>query len=178
MRVFRNDAISVEELSALAPQAIVISPGPGDPDQAGISCEVIRCLGPQIPILGVCLGHQCIGAVYGGVVRRAPYLMHGKTSSIIHNGQGIFSGLSKAFEATRYHSLVVAEPLPEGLEATAHTADGILMGLRHRLYPIFGVQFHPESILTDGGKKLLQNFINQIETAPAEFVEVKENIHA
>ena len=141
VRVFRNDAITVEELAALNPDQIVISPGPGDPDQAGISRDVIRALGPNIPLLGVCLGHQCIGQVFGGQVVRASYLMHGKTSPIYHNGKGIFIGLADPFQATRYHSLIVAEPLPNALMATANTADGVLMGLQHREYPIYGVQF-------------------------------------
>jgi anthranilate synthase/aminodeoxychorismate synthase-like glutamine amidotransferase len=160
VRVFRNDQIGVDALAALGPDHIVISPGPGDPDQAGVSNEVIRCLGPRIPLLGVCLGHQCIGAVFGGQVIRAPRLMHGKTSPIQHNGADVFAGLPNPFEATRYHSLVVAEPLPEALVATARTPDGELMGLRHRVYPIFGVQFHPESILTRAGKALLKNFLD------------------
>ncbi|MBI9049218.1 MAG: aminodeoxychorismate/anthranilate synthase component II [Anaerolineaceae bacterium] len=178
VRVFRNDAISVAELAALQLQAIVISPGPGDPSQAGISCDVIRELGPRIPLLGVCLGHQCIGAVFGGEVVRAPQLMHGKTSPIYHTGDGIFAGLPTPFQATRYHSLMVPEPLPETLIATANTEDGELMGLRHREYPIFGVQFHPESILTEGGKKLLTNFLAIPQALSSELVEQKETIHA
>jgi len=159
VQVFRNDQIRVEELAALHPAHIVISPGPGDPSEAGISSEVICRLGPETPLLGVCLGHQCIGAVFGGQVIRAPRLMHGKTSPIQHNGADLFAGLPNPFEATRYHSLVVAEPLPEALTATACTPDGELMGLRHRSYPIYGVQFHPESILTSAGKQLLKNFL-------------------
>jgi anthranilate synthase/aminodeoxychorismate synthase-like glutamine amidotransferase len=178
VRVFRNDAITVEELAAMNPDQIVISPGPGDPDQAGISCDVIRELGPSIPLLGVCLGHQCIGQVFGGQVVRAPYLMHGKTSPIYHNGKGIFTGLADPFQATRYHSLLVPEPLPNALMATASTADGILMGVQHREYPIYGVQFHPESILTEDGKKLLSNFLTVPNTLSGEFVEMKETIHA
>lgn len=158
VRVFRNDAITPEELEGLAPSHVVISPGPGEPSEAGISNEVIRRLGPRIPVLGVCLGQQCIGAVYGGRVVPAGRLMHGKTSLIHHNGRDIFAGLPNPFEATRYHSLIVAEPLPAELEATAYTAEGELMGLRHRVFPIFGVQFHPESILTPAGKQLLHNF--------------------
>lgn len=157
--VFRNDAIAVEELDALDPTHIVISPGPGTPDDAGISREVIRQLGPRRPILGVCLGHQCIGEVFGGRVVRAPRLMHGKTSPIYHYGDGLFLGLPKPFEATRYHSLIVDEPLPPDLALTAFTKEGEVMGLRHRVYPIFGVQFHPESILTEHGKQLLRNFL-------------------
>jgi len=159
VRVFRNDAITADELDALNPSHIVISPGPGTPDDAGVSRDVIRRLGPRRPTLGVCLGHQCIGEVFGGQVVRAPRLMHGKTSTIHHNGQGIFAGLPAPFEATRYHSLIVDEPLPSSLQLTAFTREGELMGLRHRAYPIFGVQFHPESILTGCGRELLRNFI-------------------
>lgn len=159
--VFRNDATSPAELEALAPSHIVISPGPGTPAEAGISIELIRTLGPRLPLLGVCLGHQCIGAAFGGQVVRAPRLMHGKTSAIQHNGEGLFAGLSNPFQATRYHSLIVAEPLPDELQATAYADTGELMALRHRDYPIFGVQFHPESILTVGGKQLLHNFLAQ-----------------
>lgn len=159
VQVFRNDAISVDDLAARQPDQIVISPGPGDPDDAGISNDVIRKLGPRIPILGVCLGHQCIGAAFDGIVTRAPRLMHGKTSAIYHYGEGLFTGIPSAFEATRYHSLIVAEPLPPVLKTTAFTDEGEVMGLRHRQYPVFGVQFHPESILTIHGKKLLQNFL-------------------
>jgi len=159
VRVYRNDAITVEELDALDPSHVVISPGPGTPDDAGISRDVIRELGARRPILGVCLGHQCIGEVFGGRVVRAPRLMHGKTSMIQHYGDGLFLGLPKPFEATRYHSLIVDEPLPPELKATAFTAEGELMGLCHREYPIFGVQFHPESILTPHGKQVLRNFL-------------------
>jgi anthranilate synthase/aminodeoxychorismate synthase-like glutamine amidotransferase len=158
VRVFRNDAVTAEELERLHPSHIVISPGPGEPSAAGISNDVIQRLGARVPVLGVCLGQQCIGAVYGGRVIPAGRLMHGKTSMIHHNGQDIFAGLPNPFEATRYHSLIVEEPLPADLEATAHTAEGELMGLRHKAYPIFGVQFHPESILTPAGKQLLRNF--------------------
>jgi anthranilate synthase component 2 len=179
LEVFRNDAIAVEELDALAPTHIVISPGPGTPDDAGISEEVIRQLGPRLPILGVCLGHQCIGEAFGGRVVRAPRLMHGKTSLIHHYGTGLFLGLPKPFEATRYHSLIVEEPLPDILKATAFTKEGELMGLRHRAYPIFGVQFHPESILTPQGKQLLGNFLatcsvaamRSVATAPSIAIE-------
>jgi anthranilate synthase/aminodeoxychorismate synthase-like glutamine amidotransferase len=158
VRVYRNDAITPEELEQLQPSHIVISPGPGEPAAAGVSNEVIRRLGSRIPVLGVCLGQQCIGAVFGGRVIRAGRLMHGKTSLIHHDGRGIFAGLPNPFEATRYHSLIVEEPLPAELEATAHTEEGELMGLRHKAYPIYGVQFHPESILTPSGKQLLKNF--------------------
>ncbi|MCB8923853.1 MAG: aminodeoxychorismate/anthranilate synthase component II [Ardenticatenaceae bacterium] len=159
IQVFRNDAITVDELAALNPSHIVISPGPGDPGDAGISKEVIRELGPRIPVLGVCLGQQCIGEAFGGQVVRAPRLMHGKTSPIYHYGENLFAGIPNHFEATRYHSLIVAEPLPDDLQITAFTAEGEMMGLRHKQHPIFGVQFRPESILTEHGKKMLQNFL-------------------
>jgi anthranilate synthase/aminodeoxychorismate synthase-like glutamine amidotransferase len=158
-QVYRNDAITLDELAALGPTRLVISPGPGDPNDGGISNAAILRFAGQFPILGVCLGHQCLGAVYGGSVRRAPRLMHGKTSQIHHDGQGLFAGLPSPFEATRYHSLIVEQPLPSCLEATAFTAEGELMGLRHRDHPTFGVQFHPESILTEHGKDLLRNFL-------------------
>jgi anthranilate synthase/aminodeoxychorismate synthase-like glutamine amidotransferase len=170
VRVFRNDAITVADLVTLEPSHLVISPGPGDPTEAGISKEVIAALGPQIPILGVCLGHQCIGEVYGGRVVRAPRLMHGKTSAIYHYSNSIFSGLPSPFEATRYHSLIVAEPVPVDLEISAFTREGEVMGLRHRRYPVFGVQFHPESILTQEGKKLLGNFLTVKRPALVEAV--------
>jgi anthranilate synthase/aminodeoxychorismate synthase-like glutamine amidotransferase len=160
MEVFRNDAVSVGELRALAPSHIVISPGPGTPDDAGISQQVIRHLGLHHPILGVCLGHQCIGQVFGARVVRAPRLMHGKTSRVHHDGERLFAGLPVPFEATRYHSLIVEEPLPKTLKRTAFTEEGELMGLCHRELPIFGVQFHPESILTPEGKRLLRNFLD------------------
>jgi anthranilate synthase/aminodeoxychorismate synthase-like glutamine amidotransferase len=159
LQVFRNDTVSIQELRALGPSHIVISPGPGTPDDAGISQRVIRDMGATQPILGVCLGHQCIGQVFGGQVGRAPRLMHGKTSLIHHDGEYLFSGLPAPFQATRYHSLIVEEPLPEALRRTAFTEEGELMGLRHRELPIFGVQFHPESILTPEGKRLLSNFL-------------------
>lgn len=160
VEIFRNDAISVEELAARKPDSILISPGPGYPSDAGISGEVIRKLGPTIPTLGVCLGHQCIGEVFGGEVVRASRLMHGKTSPIHHNGDALFAEIPKSFEATRYHSLVVEpENLPEDLEITAQTAEGEIMALRHKEYPIYGVQFHPESILTTEGKQILKNFL-------------------
>ena len=160
LSVYRNDAVTLTELEQLAPSHVVISPGPGTPKDAGISGDVIRRFFQRIPILGVCLGHQCIADVFGGQVERAPRLMHGKTSAILHDGQGIFTGLSAAFIATRYHSLIVQEPLPPLLELTASTREGEVMGLRHRHYPTFGVQFHPESILTCEGKRLLQNFLD------------------
>jgi len=159
--VKRNDEISLAEIRALHPRAIAVSPGPGHPTQAGISMDLIRELGPQIPLLGVCLGHQSIGAVYGGTVNRAPTLMHGKTSEIYHQGVGVFAGLPNPFTATRYHSLAIArETCPEVLEVTAWTEDGLIMAVRHRDYPhLEGVQFHPESILTTAGKDLLRNFL-------------------
>ncbi|MGQ9628084.1 MAG: anthranilate synthase component II [Anaerolineae bacterium] len=159
--VYRNDAITIAEFERLKPSHIVISPGPGTPEDGGISNEVIRIFHRRSPILGVCLGHQCIAHVFGGRVVRARWLMHGKTSSIYHTGQGLFANLSNPFIATRYHSLIVEEPLPPELEVTAFTAEGEVMGLRHRSYPTFGVQFHPESILTAEGKQLLQNFLGQ-----------------
>ncbi len=158
--VKRNDEISPDEIAALKPERICISPGPCTPAEAGISCEVIRRFGPETPLLGVCLGHQSIGHVYGGDVIRAPRLMHGKTSPILHNGEGVFAGVPSPFEATRYHSLIVKrETFPECLAITAETAEGEIMGLRHRELPIHGVQFHPESILTLEGKRLLENFL-------------------
>jgi anthranilate synthase/aminodeoxychorismate synthase-like glutamine amidotransferase len=159
VRVFRNDAVTVEELDALDPSHIVISPGPGDPSDAGVSRQVIREMGGRRPVLGVCLGHQCIGDVFGGRVVRAKRLVHGKTSPVYHYGNGLYQGLPSPFNATRYHSLIVAEPLPEDLEVTAFTTEGEVMGLRHKTYPIHGVQFHPESILTSGGKQILSNFL-------------------
>ncbi len=158
--VFRNDQVTVEKVQTLAPDQIVISPGPGDPGDGGVSNEVIRQLGQTTPLLGVCLGHQCIGHVYGGKVSRAPRLMHGKVSSVYHNARGIFNGVPSPFKATRYHSLIVEEPLPDCLEVTAFTRDGEIMGLRHKEHPVLGVQFHPESILTEHGKRLLRNFLD------------------
>ena len=159
--VRRNDEITMEEIATLKPDRICISPGPCTPNEAGVSNQVILQFGPKIPLLGVCLGHQCIGHVFGGEVVRAGRLMHGKTSPIHHNGEGIFAGLQNPFEATRYHSLLVRpETFPAELEVTARTVEGEIMGLRHRTFPIYGVQFHPESILTQEGKKLLLNFLN------------------
>jgi anthranilate synthase/aminodeoxychorismate synthase-like glutamine amidotransferase len=161
MRVFRNDVITVDGIRALNPERICISPGPCTPNEAGISLELIRELGATTPILGVCLGHQSIGQVYGGEVVRADRLMHGKTSPIHHSGQSVFAGLPDPFDATRYHSLIVKrETLPDCLEITAWTAEGEIMGLKHRTHPVHGVQFHPESILTRDGKKLLENFLS------------------
>ena len=158
--VRRNDGYSVEQAELLAPSHIVISPGPCTPREAGISNEIIRELGPRIPTLGVCLGHQCIGEVFGGHVVRAPEPVHGKTSQISHGGVGALRGLPQPFEAIRYHSLIVDRvTLPEALEITAETQDGLIMGMRHREYPITGVQFHPESILTTVGKDILRNFL-------------------
>jgi anthranilate synthase/aminodeoxychorismate synthase-like glutamine amidotransferase len=159
VRVYRNDATSVEEIRALKPSHIVISPGPGGPSEAGISRQVIRELGPHTPTLGVCLGHQCIGEAFGGRVVRAERLMHGKTSRIYHYDEDLFHDVPNPFDATRYHSLVVDDPLPEALLTTAFTRQGELMGLRHQEYPIYGVQFHPESILTTAGKQILENFL-------------------
>ncbi len=159
--VKRNDEITIDEIKALKPERICISPGPCTPNEAGISNDVIRAFGETTPILGVCLGHQCMGYVFGGEVVRAGRLMHGKTSPIIHNGEGVFAGLPNPFEATRYHSLLVRrETFPDVLEITAETSEKEVMGLRHRKFPLHGVQFHPESILTLEGKRLLQNFLN------------------
>jgi anthranilate synthase component 2 len=160
--VRRNDELSVADVGAMAPEKIVISPGPCTPNEAGISVALIRELGGQIPILGVCLGHQAIGQAYGGAVVRAPMIMHGKLSQIHHDGQGVFAGLPSPFSATRYHSLIVRrDDLPGCLEVTAWTDDGLIMGLRHRDLPVEGVQFHPESIMTDAGKALLRNFLER-----------------
>ncbi|MEO5334437.1 MAG: aminodeoxychorismate/anthranilate synthase component II [Magnetococcus sp. YQC-5] len=160
VRVFRNDALTVEAIESMQPDHVVISPGPGTPDQAGITLEVIHRLAGRIPMLGVCLGHQAIGQAFGGRVVRAPVLMHGKTSLIHHLGVGVFSQLPKPFLATRYHSLVVAqESVPDVLQVTAWTDDGLVMGLRHKTLPVEGVQFHPESILTEHGHALLANFL-------------------
>ncbi len=158
--VHRNDALSLEELERLEPDRVVISPGPGTPERAGVSVEAVRRFGPRVPLLGVCLGHQAIGYAYGGRVVRAPEPMHGKTSEIYHTGRGLYRGVPNPFVATRYHSLVVErESLPACLELTAWTADGLVMGIRHREYPVEGVQFHPESILTAEGKTILKNFL-------------------
>jgi len=160
LSVHRNDCITVEEIQAMRPSHILISPGPGTPQQAGISAEVIRQCGAAIPVLGVCLGHQAIGEVFGAIVRRAEVPMHGKVSTVYHDGQGIYEGLQDPFAATRYHSLIVdPKTVPDCLAVTAHTTDGVIMGLRHKEYPIEGVQFHPESILTGQGKSLLKNFL-------------------
>ena len=161
VQVMRNDQVSLDAVAAAAPDRIVISPGPGRPEQAGITMEVIRRLGERTPILGVCLGHQAIGAVFGGAVVRAGVPMHGKTSTIEHDGRGVFTGITGPFVASRYHSLVVSdEGLPSELEVTARTReDHEIMGLRHRTWPVYGVQFHPESILTGEGHRMLRNFL-------------------
>jgi anthranilate synthase/aminodeoxychorismate synthase-like glutamine amidotransferase len=161
LHVVRNDQITVAEIEKLSPERIVVSPGPCTPSEAGISSEVIKTFGERLPILGVCLGHQCIGEAYGGEVVRADRLMHGKTSPILHTGKGVFAGLPSPFEATRYHSLIVKrDTLPDVLEITAETAEGEIMGLQHKTLPVHGVQFHPESILTTEGKRLMQNFLS------------------
>jgi anthranilate synthase/aminodeoxychorismate synthase-like glutamine amidotransferase len=161
IRVFRNDQVSIAGIDALNPDQIIISPGPGAPQDAGVSKEVIAELGPKYPLLGVCLGQQCIGEVFGGRVSRAPRLMHGKTSPIYHYQHPLFLGIPSPFEATRYHSLIVEEDgLPDELEIIAFTREGEIMGLAHRQYPIFGVQFHPESILTQSGKQIIENFLH------------------
>ena len=160
LKVFRNDKLSLSDIAKLAPEKIIISPGPGRPEDAGISCSLIKEFARKVPILGVCLGHQCIGYAFGGEVVRAERIMHGKTSLIYHNGKGIFKGITNPFEATRYHSLIVkSDNLPTCLEVTAQTDRKEIMAIRHRFYSVLGVQFHPESILTGEGKKLLRNFI-------------------
>ncbi|BAT51727.1 aminodeoxychorismate synthase, glutamine amidotransferase subunit [Nostoc sp. NIES-3756] len=166
IRVFRNDKITLSEIQALNPDAIVISPGPGRPEDAGISLKLIEQLGTNLPILGVCLGHQSIGQVFGGNIVSAPELMHGKTSQVTHTGVGVFQGLENPMIATRYHSLVIdRQTCPEVLEITAWVDDGTIMGVRHRNYPhIQGVQFHPESVLTSSGKQLLRNFLQQLQS--------------
>lgn len=165
IQVHRNDAIAVSTLADLQPDGIVISPGPGRPEDAGISLQVIQELGPKIPILGVCLGHQSIGQVFGGEIVAAPELMHGKTSQVHHTGVGVFQGLESPFTATRYHSLIIQRATcPKSLEITAWIDDGSIMGVRHRTYPhIQGVQFHPESVLTEAGKHLLSNFLADLK---------------
>src|SRR3989338_1398109 len=161
LKVARNDAITIAEIKKLKPSRIVISPGPGSPKDAGVSKEVIRAFGPRVPILGVCLGHQCIGEVFGGKVVGAKRLMHGKTSRIFHNGMGIFKNIDNPFVATRYHSLLVErKTLPKDLTITAETKEKEIMGLAHKKLPIYGVQFHPESILTQSGKEILRNFLS------------------
>ncbi len=159
--VYRNDQITIEEIEKISPSHIIISPGPGKPENAGISNDVIKNFYKKIPILGVCLGHQCIGFSFGGKVVRAPRMMHGKTSEIYHDGLGIYKNLPNPFIATRYHSLIVDQPLPKELIKTSETKEGELMGIRHKKYPLEGVQFHPESILTLEGKNLLKNFLER-----------------
>ena len=160
--VHRSDSLTLEQIEALAPDGVLISPGPGRPEDAGLSNEVIRAFAGRVPVFGVCLGHQCIGQIYGGDVVRAPEIMHGKTSLIEHTGVGVFTGLPNPFEATRYHSLVVQrDTVPDVLEITAQTSDGLVMGLRHREFDVEGVQFHPESILTAGGHQLVGNFLDR-----------------
>lgn len=167
LRVYRNDRVGLRELIGLNPDRLVISPGPGEPIQdGGISAEAVKYFDGKIPVLGVCLGHQCLGAIYGGKVDRAPRLMHGKTSPVIHTGSGVFKNIPSPFEAMRYHSLIVYEPLPPELEVIAWTEEGEIMGLKHRRHATFGVQFHPESILTGHGKTLLKNFL-EINFAPS-----------
>ena len=168
VEVARNDKISLEEIQDMSPEGIIISPGPSTPLEAGISNDVIRQFGPNTPTLGVCLGHQCIGHVYGAKVDQAGEIRHGKTSMVSHNGAGLLAGLPNPFQAIRYHSLVVfPETMPDTLEVTAQTENGLVMGLRHKDYPIEGVQFHPESILTPDGKHLLQNFLDKVSAATA-----------
>ena len=162
LRVRRNDQVTIGEIEAMAPEQILISPGPGRPEEAGISVDVIRRFGPSVPILGVCLGHQAIGVVYGGTVCRASVPMHGKTSTVVHDGKGLFHGITEPFLAGRYHSLVISsDRLPNELEVAARTReDGTIMAVRHRSYPVHGVQFHPESVLTDEGRRILRNFLD------------------
>lgn len=159
--IFRNDKISVDEIVSMHPEKIIISPGPCTPSESGLSVEIIRAFGANTPLLGVCLGHQCIGAAYGGCIIKMDRVWHGKTSEIHHNGENVFKNIPNPFVATRYHSLVLEkETCPDALEVTAWTDDGTIMGLRHKTYPVYGVQFHPESILTNEGKKIFQNFID------------------
>ncbi len=163
-KVVRNDAISIGEIEQLQPERIMISPGPGRPENAGITEEVIRRFGPETPILGVCLGHQAIGRVYGGEVIHAPSLMHGKTSDISHDDKGVFAGLPQKFTATRYHSLILdPQKIPDELDVTAHSADSVIMGIRHKKHPVEGIQFHPESILTKTGPAMIANWLNEME---------------
>ena len=174
IQVYRNDKIAIEQIAALKPDGIVISPGPGRPEDAGVSGALIRQFAATVPIFGVCLGHQSIGQIFGGKIIRSPVLMHGKTSEIHHTGVGVFRGLANPFQATRYHSLVIErESCPEVLEITAWVDDGTIMGVRHRNYPhLEGVQFHPESILTSSGKQLLRNFLESIPASPHQLMSV------
>ncbi|HMP77356.1 MAG TPA: aminodeoxychorismate/anthranilate synthase component II [Kiritimatiellia bacterium] len=161
LKIVRNDQVTIPEIEALQPERIVVSPGPCSPSEAGVSCEVIRHFGPRLPVFGVCLGHQCMGQVYGGRVVRADRLMHGKTSPILHTGESVLKDMPRPFEAIRYHSLLVERAnLPPELKITAETAEGEIMGLQHRTLPVHGVQFHPESILTQDGKRILRNFLD------------------
>tara|TARA_B100001123_G_scaffold441390_2_gene582469 strand:+ start:385 stop:960 length:576 start_codon:yes stop_codon:yes gene_type:complete len=169
VETYRNDVVGVDEITSMQPEAIIISPGPCTPNEAGVSVEVIKELAGRVPILGVCLGHQCIGQAFGARIIRAPTLMHGKTSSIYHNGTDVYKGLEQPFEATRYHSLIVErETLPSVFQITSETEDGIIMGLSHQSHAIHGVQFHPESILTSSGKDLLQNFVDMYTSRDAK----------
>ena len=164
VEVARNDKITLEEIEEMAPDGIVVSPGPCTPREAGISGEVVKQFGEKLPVLGVCLGHQTIGYAYGGVVERAPEIMHGKTSMVHHDGKGVYEGLPNPFEAIRYHSLMVnPDTLPDFLEVTSRTEDGIVMGVRHKTLPVEGVQFHPESIMTKVGHELLRNYLDRVE---------------
>ena len=163
LEVVRNDSLTIDEVREMAPDGILISPGPGRPADAGITEELIRELGPTTPVLGVCLGHQAIGEVYGGAITYAPTLMHGKTSEVSHRGLGVFRGIGNPFTATRYHSLVVERSsIPDSLEITAESSDGVVMGLRHREYPVEGIQFHPESVLTTEGPRIIDNWLDRI----------------
>ena len=174
--VFRNDAITVDEVLAMRPDAIVLSPGPCDPDRAGICLDLARAAAGRVPILGVCLGHQAIGQAFGGAIIRAPSIMHGKRSRIWHKGGGVFEGLEDGFWSTRYHSLTVdRERVPDVLEVTAHTDDGVIMGLAHRDHPIHGVQFHPESIASELGHAVLANFLKLAGVKTAELNELKKS---
>lgn len=175
LEVVRNDGLTVDAVREMAPEGILISPGPGRPADAGITEELIRVLGPTTPVLGVCLGHQAIGEVYGGDITYAPVLMHGKTSPVSHGGQGVFQGLPNPFTATRYHSLVVdRSSIPDSLEITAETSDGIVMGLRHKDHPVEGIQFHPESVLTTEGPRIIDNWLNRILDRRLEEVPAHE----
>ena len=168
LAVFRNDRVTCESIEKIQPAGIVVSPGPCTPKESGISREAIARFGPRLPVLGVCLGHQCIGEVFGGRVGRAPYVMHGKTSTVHHDGKGVFRGLSSPLQCARYHSLVVHEEgLPDCLEVSARTEDGLIMGLRHRDFPVEGIQFHPESFMTEEGLRLLSNFLERCGCGPS-----------
>jgi anthranilate synthase component II len=175
--VRRHDAIGVDEILALAPSHIIISPGPCSPKEAGISTEVVRQVGPKIPLLGVCLGHQCIGAAYGGEIVRAGFPMHGKTSRIHHSQTGLFSGLPSPFIATRYHSLVIApDSVPPSLEVTATSEDGEIMAVRHVEHPVYGVQFHPESVLTEHGYRILDHFLHGVSATPRQLPQGADGV--